>query len=196
VNHCVATVSLVVDAFVEEAVSKMEVEEAMREIGEPVRYRAVVVPETPCPYCVDGVKGYEAPGAVKLHVPAAYEQLTPEEQELVEVATPVHAPPENARTCPLVPAKSEVVEMAVGAAEAPVWFASTVFAAMFAICVSASVPEIVPSVEVAPEYSLPLLSIPTPPVPPTSPVNHVAPELEKSVVEALLKSAVEEAKSE
>jgi hypothetical protein len=43
----------VVEAFVEEAVSKMEVEEAMREIGEPVRYRAVEVPETVWPYCVD-----------------------------------------------------------------------------------------------------------------------------------------------
>jgi hypothetical protein len=37
VNHCVPTVCLVVEALVEEAVSKMEVEEAMREIGEPVR---------------------------------------------------------------------------------------------------------------------------------------------------------------
>jgi hypothetical protein len=34
----------------------------------------------------------------KEFAPAAYEHVTPEEHEAVVVATPVHAPPENART--------------------------------------------------------------------------------------------------
>jgi hypothetical protein len=46
--------------------------------------------------------------------PAAY--VSPVEK--VVVAIPVHVPPENAKTCPFTPAKSEVVAMEVGT-EAP-----------------------------------------------------------------------------
>ena len=58
--------------------------------------------------------------------PAAYVRPV----EKVVVAIPVHVPPENARTCPLVPAKSEVVASAVGTAEPDVLLARMEFAAM------------------------------------------------------------------
>ena len=48
--------------------------------------------------------------------------------ENVVVATPVQVPLRNARIWPFDPAKSVVVEMAVGAAEPPVRLASTVLA--------------------------------------------------------------------
>jgi hypothetical protein len=57
VNHCVPTVSSVVEAFVDEAVSKAAVEEAKREMGEPVRRSAVEVAETDWPQKVACVKG-------------------------------------------------------------------------------------------------------------------------------------------
>jgi hypothetical protein len=101
----------------------------------------------------------EAEAVSQVTAPEAYVRPV----EKVVVAMPVHVPPENARTCPLVPANSEVVEIAVGTAEAPVEFAMTVFAACAARDVRGSEPEMVESVEVAAAYTLPLASIASPP---------------------------------
>src|SRR3569623_1339611 len=91
------------------------------------------------------------PVLVKLQVLPANEHAIPEVQLLVVVATPVHAPLANVSTCPAVPANRLVVEIAVGAAVPPVRLATTVFAAWVASWLSANVPEMVESVEVAPE---------------------------------------------
>jgi hypothetical protein len=105
------------------------------------------------------------------------------------------------RTCPAEPvpyrvfAKVEVAS-AVGVAAPDVWLTKTVLAFWVASCERAREPEMVERVEVAPEYSLPCASMPTPPAPPVSPVSQVAPVFEKAVVDALLKSAVEEANKE
>ena len=114
--------------------------------------------------------------------------------EKVVVATPVHVPPTRARICPFVPAKSEEVAMAVGAAAPPVRLASTVFAACVASWVSASVPLIVESVEVAPIYTLPLASTASPPE--VRPVSQSALLMVCWDEVAFEKTAVEEAKSE
>ena len=68
----------------------------------------------------------------------------------VAVACGIHELPFHIRTLPAVPAaKSEEVEKAVGAAEAPVRFPIIVLGAWAASWVRASVPEIVERVEVA-----------------------------------------------
>jgi hypothetical protein len=72
------------------------------------------------------------PEFVKLHVVPEYEQAMPDEQELVVVAAPAHAPLLKASTWPGVAEKRLVVEMAVGAAEPPVRLPTMVFAAWFA----------------------------------------------------------------
>ena len=83
-------------------------------------------------------------------VPPCVVPSVPEIVANVEVAVHVGTPFTSARTNPLVPVPYKVdVEIAVGAAELPVPFAITVPAAWFASWVSASVPEIVESVEVA-----------------------------------------------
>jgi hypothetical protein len=50
--------------------------------------------------------------------------------EKVVVAAPTHCPSTRVRTCPFEAAKSDEVDTAVGTADAPVAFASIVFAAM------------------------------------------------------------------
>ena len=82
----------------------------------------------------------------------------------VVVAVPIHCPLRKESTNPGVgcPKKVEVA-IAVGTALPDVWLATTVLAACVASCESASVPEIVESVDVAPEYNFPLLSTPNPP---------------------------------
>ena len=87
-----------------------------------------------------------------------------------------------------------MVETAVGTAEPPVPFAMTVFAACAASCVRARVPEMVESVEVAPLYTLPLAS--TASAPEVSAVIQRSEEIVCCDEVALVKTAVEEAKSE
>lgn len=74
------------------------------------------------------VNGYpkSAPAFVMVHwlLVAEYVVVMPEPLVSDVVPTPVHAPLANVSTCPAVPVKSVVVEIAVGAALAPVRLAS------------------------------------------------------------------------
>lgn len=137
------------------------------------------------------VNGYPAAVLVNVHVPAEKLQPMPLEQELVVVPTPIHAPLRNASVCPAAPAKSDVVEMAVGAAGPPVRFASTVLAAWVASLVGARVPPMSASVLVAAAYTLPFASTPNPEF--ESDVSHVVSEFANAVVDAKSKCVVEDA---
>jgi hypothetical protein len=138
------------------------------------------------------VNGYPMEFAM-VHVLPVYESAMPEPLENVVVAAPIHAPLRNASVCPAEPVKSVVVEIAVGAALPPVRLASTVFAAWVASCVSASVPLMVESVEVAAAYTFPAASTPRPEL--EREVSHVVPEFVNAVVDAFAKCEVEDALS-
>ena len=87
VNHCAPVVRRVVDAAVDEASSKIAVEDAKSEKGEPVRCSALVVALTPdCPHHVSCVNGSPLPPPVGHEVRQSAERQSVPAESAVEEA--------------------------------------------------------------------------------------------------------------
>jgi hypothetical protein len=108
---------------------------------------APVAPDTVIP---DPATAEVTPALVMVSAPLLKEAVIPVPPVKVVVATPLHTPLLKVSTCPGVAENSEVVEMAVGAADPAVRLASTVLAPWVASWVRARVPEMVERLEVAP----------------------------------------------